>query len=192
MGRLRSRFALGCALLLVAAGACSSGSGSKDPDVDGPAVTEADEGIDGVLAIRIGSADHVEGEVDYDRSPPAGGDHNSVPLKCGFYDEEIPPEFIVHSMEHGAVWLAYAPTLDAAAIEVLHDLARENAEVVVTPYADLDAGVAVVATAWARQLVLDSVDDPRLAEFVARYQDGDQAPESPVSCAASPLGEPIP
>ena len=50
----------------------------------------------------------------------------------------------------------------------------------------------MVATAWARQLRLDSVQDERLAEFVAQYQDGDQAPESGASCTGSPLGEPIP
>ena len=52
--------------------------------------------------------------------------------------------------------------------------------------------VAVVATAWARQLTLDSDTDPRLDEFVAAYQDGDQAPESGVTCRDSPLGDPIP
>lgn len=188
---LRSRVARATALVLVGAvAACSSGA--ADAVDDGPAVRPADEGIDGVLAIRVGSNEHVTSTVDYDRSPPAGGDHNPTPLKCGFYAEEIPSEFVVHSMEHGAVWLAYDPALDPAAIEALHAIARDNEEVVVTPYAALDVGVAVVASAWARQLVLNSPDDPRLEEFVAKYQDGDQAPEASVSCAASPLGEPVP
>ena len=73
---------------------------------------------------------------------------------------------------------------------MIHDLVRDNAKVIATPYADLADGEAVVATAWARQLRLDSVDDPRLAEFVEQYQDGEQAPESGASCVG--LGEPIP
>jgi hypothetical protein len=48
----------------------------------------------------------------------------------------------------------------------------------------------VVATAWARQLVLDTVADPRLEDFVVQYQDGSQAPEAGVTCTQSPLGEP--
>ena len=187
-----------CILLAtVLASACSSGSDEGDSSRKGTkssngAVTEADEGIDGVLAIRIGSVTHVQGEIDYDRHPPAGGDHNPVPVKCGFYDEAIPDEFLVHSLEHGAVWLAYAPSLDAADVKVVHDLVRANAETVATPYPGLGEGVAVVVSAWARQLTLASVDDPRLAEFVARYQDGDQAPEAKIACAGQGAGDPLP
>jgi len=61
----------------------------------------------------------------------------------------------------------------------------------VAPYRGLDVGVAVVATAWARQLTLESVDDDRLDEFVEQYQDGDQAPESGASCTGSPFGRPV-
>ncbi|MDQ2648380.1 MAG: DUF3105 domain-containing protein [Actinomycetota bacterium] len=178
--------------LLAAAvlGACSSGS--DDPDDSGPAVVDADEGIEGVLAIRIPSATHVEGEVEYDRTPPAGGDHNPAPARCGFYDEAIPPEFIVHSMEHGAVWLAYAPDLDEASVTLIHDLVRDNPETIATVHPDLEPGVAVVASAWARQLSLTAADDPRLAEFVEQYQDGDQAPEASVDCAGQGVGVPLP
>ncbi len=80
------------------------------------------------------------------------------------------------------MWLAYAPDLAEADVEVIHELARDNDEVLAAPYEGLDPGVAVVATAWARQLTLESVDDPRLAEFVAQYQNGDQHPEPGVPC----------
>jgi hypothetical protein len=191
---MRARTVLAAVVLAATLGAaCSSGSTGSDAEHgQGPAVQPADEGIDGVVAIRIPSAKHVRGEIDYDRRPPAGGDHNPIPVKCGFYDEEIPDEFLVHSLEHGAVWLAYSPTLDAAAIDVVHSLVRANPETLATPYPGLDAGTAVVATAWARQLALTSVDDPRLAEFVARYQDGDQAPEAGIACAGQGAGEPLP
>lgn len=184
---MRRALAAAC-LVLVSLGACSSGSGD-DP---GPAVAEADEGIDGVLAIRIASAEHVRGEVDYDRHPPAGGDHVQVPARCGFYDEEVPTELVVHSMEHGAVWLAYAPDLEPDAVSTIRALARDNPEVIATPYPDLEPGVAVVASAWARQLVLEAVDDARLAAFVERYQDGDQSPEAAVPCAGQGAGVPLP
>ena len=97
---------------------------------------------------------------------------------------------MVHDLEHGAVWLAYDPDLPEADVAVIRALASANAKVIATPYPDLAAGEAVVATAWARQLRLDAVDDPRLAEFVDQYQDGPQAPESGSSCVG--LGAPIP
>ena len=133
-----------------------------------------------------------EGEVDYQCVPPPEGMHATVWWNCGFYDEPVRDENAVHSLEHGAVWLAYAPGLADADVEVLHDLARENEKVLAAPYEGLDDGVAVVATAWARQLMLESVDDPRLEEFVDLYQDGSQSPEVGASCSGTPVGEPIP
>ena len=164
------------------------GGGDEANVVTGP----AEEGIEGVMAVRVPDNTHTEGIVDYQLRPPAGGAHNPKWLNCGFYDEPTPDENLVHDLEHGAVWLAYSPDLAAADLQVIHDMARANPKIVATPYPDLAAGVAVVATAWARQLTLDSVDDPRLDAFSAQYVDGSQAPEAGVTCSSSPLGTPIP
>jgi hypothetical protein len=169
------------ALVAIATLAACSGGDDGDPDTS-PAVRPAGEGIDGVLAIRIPSNEHTEGEVDYDRTPPAGGDDNPVPAPCGFYVQPIPDEYVVHTLEHGAVWLAYATTLSAADVALLRALAEDDEDVIATPYPDLDVGVAVVASAWGRQLSLDSVSDPRLEEFVAKYRNFDTAPEAKVAC----------
>jgi hypothetical protein len=188
------------ALLIVglALAACGGGDGEGDADAIAggfnEVVGDADEGIEGVQSVRVyyESPVHTEDAVDYDLRPPAGGMHHPVWANCGFYDEPIPDEHIVHDLEHAAVWLAYAPDLPPADIEVIRDVTRANAKVIATPYPDLPTGAAVVATAWARQLVLDSVDDPRLERFVVQYQDGSQAPESGATCTGTPVGEPIP
>lgn len=164
------------------------GGGGEANVVTGP----AEEGIEGVMAVRVPENTHTEGIVDYGLRPPAGGAHNPVWLNCGFYDQPTPDENLVHDLEHGAVWLAYSPDLPAADLEVIHEMARTNPKIVATPYPDLAGGAAVVATAWARQLTLDSVDDPRLEAFAAQYVDGSQAPEAGVTCSSSPLGTPIP
>lgn len=184
-------------VLLVLSGCSGGDGGDAGNDLEGgqsELIGDADEGIEGVEAIRVyySSPVHTEGIVDYDLRPPAGGLHNPVWWNCGFYDEPVPDENAVHDLEHGVVWLAYAPDLPEADIEVIHDLVRANDKVLAAPYPALEPGEAVVATAWARQLRLDSVDDPRLAEFVDQYQDGSQAPESGATCAGSPLGDPLP
>ena len=133
---------------------------------------DADEGIEGVQAFRVyyptGHGPHRDGDVDYELQP--SGRRDARPRcwwNCGFYDEPVPDENAVHTLEHGAVWLAYAPDLADADVEVIHDLARaERRRCWPRPTRTWTTGVAVVATAWARQLALDSVDDPRLAEFV--------------------------
>ncbi len=193
MPRLR-RVAVAVLLLGGVLAACSDGDARGGASAGGASevLGPADEGIEGVQAVRVYYADpvHTESTVDYELRPPAGGIHDAIPWTCGFYDEAVPDEHVVHDLEHGAVWLAYDPGLTDVEVEVIHDLARANPKVLAAPYPDLAEGEAVVATAWARQLRLDAVDDPRLVAFVAQYQDGPQAPEAGASCAG--LGEPVP
>jgi hypothetical protein len=191
----RAALAATAALVLVACG--SSGSspsagGGGSTGGENQVVGDADEGIDGVQAIRVADNTHTESIVDYQLRPPAGGAHNPVWWNCGFYDEPIPDEHAVHDLEHGVVWIAYDPDLPSTDVDGLHDLARSNPRLLVTPYPDLPDGTAVVATAWARQLTLTSATDHRLAAFVDRYVDGSQAPEAGASCTGSPLGQPVP
>ncbi len=184
--------ALACVVVL---SACSDPA-EPDPVAGGVSevVGDAEEGIEGVESVRVyyESPVHTTERVEYQVRPPAGGMHNPVWANCGFHDVPIADEHIVHVLEHGAVWLAYAPDLAPADLDLVHDLTRANPKVIATPYPALPAGAAVVASAWARRLELDAVDDPRLEQFVARYQDGSQAPESGAACTGSPVGEPIP
>jgi hypothetical protein len=184
--------AAGAILLLAVAAACSSDGGDDGLDAGQTEVIgPAEEGIDGVVAVRVGDASHTESVVDYDLRPPAGGAHNPVWWNCGFYDEVVPDEHAVHDLEHGVVWVAYDPDRPADEVEALHDLARANDRLLVSPYPSA-AGDAVVATAWARQLRLDTATDDRLVAFIDRYVDGSQAPEAGASCSGSPLGSPLP
>jgi hypothetical protein len=122
---------------------------------------------------------HVTGGVTYEQTPPAGGDHNRVWLNCGVYDEAVPNENAVHSLEHGAVWVTYRPDLPATDVEALAEALPET-YVILSPYPDLPA--PVVASAWGRQLRLEGADDPRLAEFVRTYREGPQTPEPGAPC----------
>ena len=198
--RAATRAVLGILAISVLPLAACGGEGEaatiRTGDVDSPTevLGDADEGIPGVQAIRVFSEQpvHAEGKVDYGLKPPAGGLHAPIWWNCGFYDQPVLDEAAVHDLEHGVVWISYAPDLPVDQVEIIHDLVRENPKTLAAPYEDLPTGAAVVVTAWARQLELESADDPRLADFIAQYQDGDQAPEAGASCLGSPLGEPIP
>jgi hypothetical protein len=155
--------------LLVALG-CSGGDADTPPPLE----------ITGVKVVRETSRDHKEGDLDYDLSPPAGGAHNPAPAPCDFYAEPIPDEYAVHTLEHGAVWIAFDPDLDAADVQKIQDIATANEKVLASPYPGLDH--AVVLTAWARQLRLDSIDDPRVQQFITTYRDADTAPEAGGGC----------
>ncbi len=158
-------------------------------DSGGEELGPADEGVDGVIAFRVSGNEHTQAPIDYEHLPPTGGLHNPVWLNCGFYTEPQPTETIVHSLEHGAVWLAYSPDLEEPDLGRIRDLAGAEPKVVATPFAELPDEAAVVATAWARQLVLQDVSDPRLDEFVEMYVDGATAPEAGGPCEGG-FGEP--
>lgn len=168
---MRSRSALA---LVCAAGLAFAACGD-DPD------DSAADVIEGVVVEDGQSRDHVENPV-YDADPPSGGDHAPIWLNCGVYDVEVPNEFAVHALEHGVVWFAHDPDLstdERNTLIALHD--AEPQRVIVSPYEGLEA--TVVAVAWERRLAVDSVEDPRLVEFLDAYISGAQSPEPRAPCS---------
>lgn len=123
---------------------------------------------------------HVQTQVSYPQSPPVGGNHAPIWQNCGFYDAPVANENAVHSMEHGAVWIAYRPGLSDKQVDALRNIADRSSHVLVSPYPGLQA--PVVASAWGRQLRLDSAEDPRLGQFVRAFRLGSQAPERGGPC----------
>ena len=142
-----------------------------DPDSIDIAGLETFEEIEGL---------HVEGAVDYDQTPPVGGPHNAAWLNCGIYEEEVPAENAVHSLEHGAVWVTYDPAeVTDGDLDALRD-EMPSTYIILSPFEGLDA--PVVASAWGYQVQLDGVDDPRLSDFITQYRQSPDAPEPGALC----------
>lgn len=142
---------------------------------------EADEPATDLSAVRVFedlSLAHVDGEVDYEVTPPPGGAHADAWLRCGVYDRPVRDENLVHALEHGTVFIAHDPGLEESDVDRLERLLPD--EGILAPYPGLRA--PVVVTVWGRQLLLTGVDDPRLALFLAVYGDGHTAPEPFASC----------
>lgn len=148
-----------------------------------PTVSPTAAAIEGVVAVPAEELTrvHRDGPLDYDQLPPVGGDHNARWLACDVYDEQVPDEFAVHSLEHGGVWLTYAPDVPDPEVEQLAGLADLNEEyVLVSPYDGLDS--RIVAVAWGLSMEASSADDPRLRQFVDSYAGGAQGGEPGVPC----------
>jgi putative peptide zinc metalloprotease protein len=143
-------------------------------------VVLASGGPPGVQEYTVTQRTHVDGRVSYPQTPPVGGNHSPVWQNCGFYDTPIANENGVHSMEHGAVWITYQPDLRLSQVALLHDLARGQDYILVSPYPGLRA--PVVASAWGRQIDLTGADDPRLTRFIEKYKQSAQAPERGGPC----------
>lgn len=137
--------------------------------------------ISGVETFKNG-AGHVEGTVDYPQNPPAGGEHNPMWLNCGVYDQPVPNENAVHSLEHGAVWVTYDPSLSEDALKELK-LKLPGSYIVLSPKEDLPS--TIVLSAWNAQIKVDSADDPRIGEFLEEYWKSQFVPEPGALCSGA-------
>ena len=108
-----------------------------------------------ILELEDFGATHVLCEVAYEMRPPASGDHFPTWQNCGFYTEPIRDETAVHSLEHGAIWIAYDPNVDAATRDTIAATVDLDGHVLAAPYPGLKH--PIVLTAWQRQLAVMSM-----------------------------------
>ena len=127
-------------------------------------------------------AGHVEGPVDYPQTPPAGGEHNAAWLNCGVYEQPVPDENAVHSLEHGAIWVTYDPDLDGEQLETLKGH-LPSTYVVLSPFEGLPS--PIVLSGWNTQLQVDDAGDPRIGEFFEEYWQSQDAPEPGAPCTGA-------
>ena len=136
--------------------------------------------VEGVQTFPNLPRDHVAGPVNYPQTPPVGGPHAAVPLNCAIYDQPVPNENAVHSLEHGAVWVTY----DASKItgRALANLRKDipSTYAILSPYKGLPT--PIVASAWGVQLQVKKADDPRITEFIAKYRLAKSGPEPGGPC----------
>lgn len=135
----------------------------------------------GVEDLDVGPAGrHTAADLDYPRTPPAGGEHNDVWQNAGFYEEPVGDENAVHTLEHGAVWIAYGPELPRDQKESIRGLVEGQTCMLASPMEGLPA--PVVASAWGKQLTLERADSPELERFVRAYRQGPQTREPGATC----------
>jgi hypothetical protein len=170
--RVATGAGLSAAVVVLGVGAVALPLDFPDGKVNGAVEVTRYDGVSG---------EHVNGPIEYEQSPPVGGDHNATWQNCGFYAEPIADEYAVHSLEHGAVWITYAPNLPEEDLKVLREAMGSSGYVLVSPYAEQDSPVAL--SAWGVQLEVDSVDDPRIDEFLDTYVLGPQTQEQNAACA---------
>lgn len=159
-------------------------AGGEEPDPAQPPPVNPPQGVE---TFEAGTNDIVEGEVDYERTPPTNGDHAALWQNCGFYDEPVRDENAVHSLDHGAVWITYEPDLPQEQIEALRPYGEQR-YVLVSPYPGQPA--PVIVTSWRNQLRLEDAQDPRLERFVEQFRVSETAPLSGNGCTGG-VGDPL-
>ena len=109
--------------------------------------------------------------VAYDRFPPVGGPHDAEWAACNgvVYNTAVRNENMVHTLEHGAIWITYNPdTINADDLDILKALVNGKQYITLSPYPGLTSKISLQA--WAHQLMLDSASDERVRQFITALQ----------------------
>ena len=125
---------------------------------------------------------HVEGTVTYEQTPPTGGDHNAAWLNWGIYTEVQANENAVHSLEHGAIWVTYDPSISDEELSTLKSK-LPSTYVILSPFEDLPS--PIVLSGWDVQLQVDEASDERIGEFFEEYWRSADAPEPNAACTGA-------
>lgn len=164
----------GCGASTGPALAGSSLAGAPVVDVSGfvPSAEDPDPSrrIDGVQVADYEGARHVgpQQRVAYTFTPGIGGTHDQAWAACNgvVYPEPVRTENLVHSLEHGAVWIAYDPErVDGADLDALTARVEGQQYMVMSPYPGLPQPISVQS--WGHQLAVSDAADPRIDRFVA-------------------------
>lgn len=81
----------------------------------------------------------------YPSVPPASGPHNAIPYGAGVYGTPPPIDRVIHSLEHGAAIVWYAPDVSGKELDrirTFYEGTNVGDRVIVAPYDYPDEGVA--------------------------------------------------
>ena len=133
-------------------------------------------------AITEQGASHIEQGSDhppYNSNPPTSGSHWASPAECKIYTTEIPDESVIHSLEHGAVWVTYRDKDNKELVSTLTDLIKgESGKLILSPRSKNDSPIALAS--WGRLLKLGEFDGEKISEFIAANKN--QSPEPFAPC----------
>lgn len=146
--------------------------------------------IDGVTFVEYPQGVHVSptDRVAYDYTPPFGGPHDAIWATCTgtVYENPVRTENMVHSLEHGAVWITYNPELvDEATVQALALRVDGRTYMMMSPYPGQDSPISLQS--WGHQLQVDNADDERIDQFITALRLNRYTyPEVGASCGTIP------
>lgn len=144
--------------------------------------------IPGIVTAELPPGLHVTStqRVAYPEIPPLGGPHDARWAACDgvVYDTAVRTENLVHSLEHGAVWIAYNPaTVSAQDQETLRAKVIDKQYTVMSPIPDMADPISLQS--WGHQLKLDSADDERIDQFITALRENPYTtPEVGATCSS--------
>ena len=116
----------------------------------------------------------------YPSQPPASGPHAGTTLAAGVYSSPPPMDQLIHSLEHGAAIVWYAPGIPSETLSEIEDFYRDpevGSRVIVAPYdypdegeaGTLDEGTSMALVAWHHAQTCAEANLAAAFGFTSRY-----------------------
>ena len=125
----------------------------------------------------------------YNTIPPTSGDHWASWAKCGFYEEGLPDELIVHNLEHSMVIISYNLTTEAEVDELrkaVNSIALYRKWGLSRFYDKIPSGTLAMA-AWGVLDTVDQIDRDRIERFFNDYASNEGLERIPCGVAPSQI-----
>lgn len=109
--------------------------------------------------------------VKYNTAPPTSGNHWDRPARCGFYEEQLPDERVVHNLEHSHIVVSYNLPSDGQVDQLrgaLEAVGLSKIWGVARSYDKLPSGTVALA-AWGVLDTMQGVDGERIMTFFEAY-----------------------
>ncbi len=117
--------------------------------------------------------------VEYNTAPPTSGDHLDRPETCGFYEDGLEDERIVHNLEHGNIVVSYNLSTEEEVDQLrdaLDGVGLSEIWGVIRSYDKIPSGTVSLA-AWGVLDTMQGTDRERIKTFFDTYA-GSMGPES--------------
>lgn len=117
-------------------------------------------------------------EVEYVANPPTSGDHFAVPADDGAYTEAPETGALVHSFEHGRVYIQFDPAVPESVKGDLKALYDEDPYHMIIAPNDTGMPYEVAATTWTRTLACPEMNED-VFDAIRAFRDEyrDEGPE---------------
>jgi hypothetical protein len=137
-------------------------------------VPEAQANCTDVEEFEEQEAEHIgidEEHAPYNSSPPTSGPHYEIPAETTFFTDQIPPEQVVHNLEHGAIVIWYSPNADEQTLDDIEALVdQEPTATVAVPFADLESPYSLALTGWTSLQKCEQVSQDVVDQFRTDWQ----------------------
>jgi hypothetical protein len=124
--------------------------------------------------------------VEYSTIPSTSGNHWPQPSRCGFFEEGLPDERIVHNLEHSNIIVSYNLTSpeEVERLKAVMDGIGLAQVLGITRFYDKIPEGTVALAAWGVSDTMQGVDEDRINTFFDTYA-GTLGPEGRIPCLDS-------